>query len=1213
MRKNAFLRKWLCATLSASLALSPLLANAATPTLSLSNVPLVLQVKGQPQVLFLVTNSQSMDGNLSGAIMTGSGIVAANQSSSSPVNYTVPGGFTAPVTGQTSGTAPYTATVNGNSVDNSPSRLNVAKEAIQQTYAAYSNVIQFGLMDLGVSGNSVSVNNTWVYYMSGANGFQFGSSSTAPSGLLAVANPCYQSSSNSCSNIKNVLSNYPYNISGTTSQPYLYISATSDDPSINDVLYVPPKNGSLSTANLPSNILTYGGASPANPYPPNYSLQQYNQGGVSEVYPYSTGGLYSTSPTNAGYVPYTPMVWYAQRGFGFYGSVTNNNGSPLGGNLVTPVASTSSAQITAFSTALAPETSDVNSAEIKADAVNNSVASALQTALNYFTGDSPPASSNGCTPSGRYIVLVTDGLPTVDLNGNAWPPLGSAAAAGYGVTATFNTDGSLNSTNDQALTDTISQIQALAKQGIKTYVVGLGAGVDPSKNPAAAQTLTAMAVAGGTSNYFPATTPAAAAQQLGVILGQIEAQTLSTTAVASNSTSGTANGYIYQASFQSKSWIGNVTATTVSQQTNPQTGGPQLVLGNLPTWSAQTQLTNQSYSSRNIATFDPTCNKGAGCGIPFAWPSNTQTGINTTQQGQLETGWNSLTTAQQALFTSSPSSTPPASYGQAVLGYLQGNTAQQSPNGPFRSRSGILGDIVDSVPTYVGVPNAGYTDPSYQAFVQQQQTALGNKTMPPMVYVGANDGILHAFNANTGQEQFAFVPNAVFPNLYLLAQPSYSGNHHYYADGTPAIGDVPFPDTASTPPVPSVSDWQTILVAGENNGGNSVYALNITQPQTMTSPSAVANNVLWEFTDPNLGQTYGTPVIARIPYQGQTIYAAIFSSGYNNSTQTPYLYIVNAQTGALLNSVNLCSYDTGTCSSSQANGASSPAVGSTLGNGTDNRVYIGDLQGNLWRIDLTALNPANGQKNVPTPVTLLFKTQTLPASINGTITNLPQPITTPPLVTLNPNYPAQPGLMVIFGTGQLLQQSDLTNTQVQSVYGIWDKGTGSTVTQSSLVQQTIYTTNIGATQVRLMSKNPINWSTNSGWYVNLPATGERMITNMLLYAGQVIFTTYAPTPNVCGAGGSSYLMDFNYATGTSFSSPVFDVNGDGLINSLDTVINPPSGYGPNPGGIALGSGFASAPSLTGSFITLSQGNALKSILHQTAGMVPLYWRLLNGQ
>ncbi|MGC8504965.1 MAG: pilus assembly protein, partial [Acidithiobacillus sp.] len=284
-----------------------------------------------------------------------------------------------------------------------------------------------------------------------------------------------------------------------------------------------------------------------------------------------------------------------------------------------------------------------------------------------------------------------------------------------------------------------------------------------------------------------------------------------------------------------------------------------------------------------------------------------------------------------------------------------------------------------------------------------------------------------------------------------------------------------------------------------------------------------------------------------------------------------------------------------------------------LGNGTDNRVYIGDLQGNLWRIDLTALNPANGQKNVPTPVTLLFKTPTLPASINGTTVNLPQPITTPPLVTLNPNYPAQPGLMVIFGTGQLLQQSDLTNTQVQSVYGVWDKGTGSTVTQSSLVQQTIYTTNIGATQVRLMSKNPINWSTNSGWYVNLPATGERMITNMLLYAGQVIFTTYAPTPNVCGAGGSSYLMDFNYATGTSFSSPVFDVNGDGLINSLDTVINPPSGYGPNPGGIALGSGFASAPSLTGSFITLSQGNALKSILHQTAGMVPLYWRLLNGQ
>ncbi|MHB1698385.1 MAG: pilus assembly protein [bacterium] len=506
-----------------------------------------------PQVLIILDNSQSMDGDLSGAIMTGSGTATSNTSkngfvdqlSSSPIDYPVPGGFTAPVTGTAGGTgvtAPYTVCSSGVCTDNSASRLNVAKAAILDAYNKYANDVQFGLMDYGVSG-SPGLYTTWVYYMSGSGGFTFGTSKTP----TFVPNPCYYSntqSTNSCLQIRTFFQNN--GVSGTFSDPYLYIQDTSDESTINDVLYA---------SQIPTNFVTNVGVYNYTPYHCGssfisniytfYNLTNYNQGQINscykETYPnIGRNGNFDTGPTNAGYVPYSPQVWYSERGFGYNNSVTN------AGNLVISIATSNLAQQSHFTTALAPETSHSGSFEIKADAVNAPMAGTLASALSYLTGSSLPTPS---CPGKKYVIFVTDGLPTYGTGGHNWPPIGSAAAAGYGVTATFNSDGSLEGTNDKALLETINEIADLKAQGIDTYVIGLGAGVDPSINPQAAAVLTAMAVAGGTNNFFPATTPQYAANDLGIIVQEIMASGSYTTPVIHQTTTG-ANKYLYYADFE---------------------------------------------------------------------------------------------------------------------------------------------------------------------------------------------------------------------------------------------------------------------------------------------------------------------------------------------------------------------------------------------------------------------------------------------------------------------------------------------------------------------------------------------------------------------------------------------------------------------------------------------------------------------------------------
>lgn len=1075
--------------------------------------------------------------------------------------------------------------------DNSPSRLNIAKASIEGVIQAYGTQVNFGLMTYNVSGLNRNY-YSWAYYMSGPNGFtpsDFSNSysaptynnSTTPPTLVSqwVINPCWNGNNwgSNCSTIAATLA--PQLGLSTTaawtfvkSNQFLQVASRSDDPNVNDVL--------LGGWNSNFQFFTGGTITPSSPYPPNFTVGDYNCGqscsspnqSVNMIYSLTSPNWvgpygYAMHPTNSGFVPAAPQVIYSYRGLPWNGTPASNSG-----NILVPVQAAAGISATQqqqylqqFSVYLTPE-NDVAASDtvtvpgvspaityynyyknaIAASALQSPVAGMLSSAANssVWPATTITGSVSGCIPP-RYVILITDGLPTEALDGTLWPPPGSSAAAGYGVTVNFNGDGTVNmSSTNKAVTDAITTINNLRNAGIKTFVVGMGPGANPTLNPTAAKVLKAMAIAGGTRDYYPGTSASAVVAQLNAILNIINALNVASVSGAVNTTVLNTSTMVYQASFTGydtpyQDWTGNVQAFPV----NASTG----IVSTTPTWSAQGLLDSQNWSTgRLIATCGST--PGGGCapnsGIPFRW---------TSLSSAMQTALNTNGVTADAL-------------GSDRLAYLRGDTSNYGPGGDdFRPRSHILGDIVDSAALYVAASNGQYDGmTNYNAFLTTTQSRT------PMIYVGANDGMLHAFNAANGQEAFAFIPNGVFGKLAQLSNPNYNNNHQFYVDGSPTAGDVQFAD----------GSWHTVLAGGLNDGGNSIYALDITNPSAINSETALKNAVLWEFTDPYLGLTYSQPVFALTSDTSSTNanpngFLLFFGSGYNNVDGNDYLYAVNPQTGALVKRINLCSAVSGACSSSLPNGLSGVTVVNSSGavGQAATTVYAGDLQGNLWRIDITNSNPSNwGVKR-------LFRA-CYPLSGGGCT---PQPITTTPVVTLNPAFPSVAGTVVYFGTGEYLGTPDISNVATQSFYGVLDNGSGTNLTRTGLVQQTLTATNtvINGNNVtlRTVSNNTVNWNTTSGWYMDLPIAGERVVTNPRLYNGEVVFTTYVPTSAaLCQGGGQSFLMVLNYKNGSSFPLPQLDLNGDGKLNGADQI------SGQNPVGISLGNVYASAPTILASNI-----------------------------
>ena len=609
------------------------------------------------------------------------------------------------------------------------------------------------------------------------------------------------------------------------------------------------------------------------------------------------------------------------------------------------------------------------------------------------------------------------------------------------------------------------------------------------------------AAVNGRGVYYSASDPNTLANGLSGALAALKVQTASASASATSSPNITqTDNFIYSSTFRTVKWDGEI----VARHLDPATAQV------LPTivWSAQSLLdgqTTDTTDTRKIWTLSPASSTKLKA---FTFANLTSSGAAGLAAEQ------SSFTNQCAVLSQCPLLTVPqqtlANDGSNMVNYLRGQTGNASAGSPiFRIRDHVLGDSVNSVPAYVKAPTFGYVDavtPSYASF----QTA--NASRQSALYVGANDGMLHAFNGDTGVEMWAYVPHMVFPVLSALATDNWDVKHSYSVDGSPQTMDV-FDSAAA-------GAWKTMLVGGLNKGGRGYFALDVTDPNNPKGMWEIcSDSTLCAINDTDLGYSYGNPVITKRASDSKWV--VLVTSGVNNvapGTGRGFLFVLDAFTGAVLSKVDTGAGDTTTPSGLGKIGAFANSFNT---DNTSQKVYGGDLLGNLWRIDLSV--------NPPT----VIRMATL---MDGT--GKAQSITTRPEIgIINSNT------VVFVGTGRFLGASDLPDpatlspaqpwAYTQSIYAIKDNNASYGNPRSALVQQTIVDN--GST-TRTTSNNPVDFTVNSGWFADFnPANsspGERVNIDPQLVQGTLVVVTNAPNNNVCTVGGDSFIYQFNYAKGT---------------------------------------------------------------------------------
>lgn len=433
--------------------------------------------------------------------------------------------------------------------------------------------------------------------------------------------------------------------------------------------------------------------------------------------------------------------------------------------------------------------------------------------------------------------------------------------------------------------------------------------------------------------------------------------------------------------------------------------------------------------------------------------------------------------------------------------------------GALRERRKLLGDVINSNLLYVASQDYGYYyGPDTVSASAYSDYLVSKEAKVPLIFVGANDGMLHGFDATNGREKFAYVPSTLYPKLHHLWSPEYQGNHQFYVDGSPGVGDV------------YDGGWKTYIAGGLGYGGKGIFSLDVTDREF------TAEDVLWERTAPassvqgdwdNLGHIAGEPTIARTI---SNTYVTIFGNGYNSNDGVASLYIVNAKTGALIRQLNAP-----VIAGAEANGLSTAAA-FVNSDGQVTYVYAGDLQGSLWKFDLSDASPSNWTE----PLRPLFSA------------GVDQPITGQVSVVAHP----EGGRLVVFGTGRYLFEGDGAAGPTQALYGIWDKdNTDQVVSKSNLLGQVLSATDVDG--YRALSQNSINWRTHRGWYISL-ASGERVLSAPSLHAGRAIFTTFTPGSADCD-GGESWVVGVNIWSGGRLVDGIFDTNNDRIFDAEDVV------------------------------------------------------------
>jgi len=668
-------------------------------------------------------------------------------------------------------------------------------------------------------------------------------------------------------------------------------------------------------------------------------------------------------------------------------------------------------------------------------------------------------------------------------------------------------------------------------------------------------------------NYFFGSSPATMKSGLTAAFNKIssELNVANSTAYAMTTPNVNTGDAAYSATYDPSNWTSSLFGSAVSYDASG-------VATPTVKWNARDKLEALSTpaTSRLIVTYCDSASTPAG----IAFSATALAACPTT--GRLYyASFANITGA------TSTSTTAAADY----VAYLRGSRTNElsasvtATSRIYRKRDYLLGDIVNSKTTAVGKPAMSYYDvynPGYSSF---KSSYAKRRTV---VYAGSNDGMLHAFDGTLpgyvattsnetttttdsdctfcGQELFAYVPSFVYgtsttaatSGLASVGSPTRS--HYYQVDATPLDIDVDLnnvctADTSGTAAAcskinTSTPDWRTLLIGGLGKGGKGFYAIDVTNPGSVTSTSttsgsattvtktltsgdwttetAVATKVLWEFpkttdttTIARMGYSYGAPTFLKTKKYGWVV---VFTSGYNNSDGKGYFFFVNPRTGTLLETVATSEGSTTT----PLNLTQADAYIPNLADFTGDAIYAGDLQGNLWRLDVSN---STATYSAPVKLATLYKTA-------GT----PQPVTTRPLIEIDPTTSKR---FVLVGTGRLLADSDVKSTAIQSVYSVYDgaKGFGlfkaasayaTPLTRSDLVANTSVVDGIGSTP-----------ATSAGWYVDLsvasssPYIAERVNVDPTADNGSAFFGVNLPNGSTCSPSGTGYILGFNIATGKS--------------------------------------------------------------------------------
>lgn len=571
-------------------------------------------------------------------------------------------------------------------------------------------------------------------------------------------------------------------------------------------------------------------------------------------------------------------------------------------------------------------------------------------------------------------------------------------------------------------------------------------------------------------NYFLVQNPSKLKESLSRAFLNLSDKSGSGGGIIANSTALSEGTFVYQAAFNASRWSGELKAFKATA----------LGVESTFTWNAANKI--PIFSSRKIIYGADT-----GSGMQFTWSN--------------------LSAAEKGLIGS-----------ELVFDYLRGDRSKELPGGTLRTRSPstVLGDITHSSPAYLRSHLIGL-----------DTSKNPHAPFPGTVFVGANDGMLHAFNAGTGEERFAYIPSVVMPRLKDLAATDYNEKHQFYVDG-----DITISDKVKT-------DGKSYLVGTLGRGGKGLYGLDVTTPDSFSG-----TDVLWEnfsTTDADLGYMLGRPVIAQMN-NGDSV--VIVGNGYNSINGRAVLLIFNLATGA-----EVARIDTGF---STDNGLATPGVYDIDGDNKIDLVYAGDIKGNVWKFDVSS--SAKSDWKVTFNGAPFFKAEFK----DGNNPGIPQPITAPISIVKNKNSKDLVNfgkLFIHFGTGSYFRIGDPGDNSKQSWYGLIDTDNVATSTaiadRSALVPRTIQEVGVLASKpVRVFSAAlPNDMVSKRGFYMDLPL-GERITTTSRVFnlvEPALIASSLIPLVDECIPGGNGFLNAINPFTGGRLTNAFFDVNGINLF------------------------------------------------------------------